>query len=419
MKRALAVLAGLVLLAGLGGLAAYLYKGHLEGNVHGSSTEFNPTQTAPPPPPPSVKQKIVWPMFAYDMERTHVGPTVPVRPPFRRAWTAGGASLLEFPPAIGWNRLFLANGSGHLIAVSTKTGRRAWSYDARRCQAASPALADIGHGTVYEVFLNRKPCKAKRPGDGEVVALAVGTGKLRWSTHIGASETSPVVVGNRLYVGDWLGDIRALDARTGRIIWTTNLGAAVKGAVAVNGDTLYVGAYNGHVYSLAARNGHVIWRGSADSRLLGSSQFYSTPALAYGRMYIGSTDGKVYSFGATTGHRIWSYGTGGYVYGSPAVWKQLVLVGSYSHRFYAFDAATGAVRWTFTANGPISGSATVIDGVVYFATLTKGGQTYALSAKTGKLLWTFPDGRYTPVAADRRHLYLLGYAKIYAFTPRG
>ena len=73
---------------------------------------------------------------------------------------------------------------------------------------------------------------------------------------------------------------------------------------------------------------------------------------------------------------------------------------------------------TFKANGPISGSATVIDGVVYFATLTKNGHTYALDARTGRLLWSFPDGRYTPVVADKDHLYLVGYATLYAFAPR-
>jgi outer membrane protein assembly factor BamB len=58
----------------------------------------------------------------------------------------------------------------------------------------------------------------------------------------------------------------------------------------------------------------------------------------------------------------------------------------------------------------------VIDGVVYFATLK--GRTYALAARTGRLLWSFKDGRYTPVVADKTHLYLVGYAKLYGFAPR-
>jgi outer membrane protein assembly factor BamB len=415
-KAALAVIGAFLFIIGC--LVAFIFYTYHQGRDHlGSPTvEYVPTETAPPP---TASPKIVWPEFGYDPERSHVGPaSVKLRPPFRRVWRAGGATLFEFPPAIAYGRLFLADGAGRVLAISTKTGARAWKFDSHRCQAASPAVDDFKHGTIFEVFLNRRPCKAKNPADGEVVALSAGRGKVRWTRHIGASETSPAVVGNRLYVGDWLGHVYALDKRTGRIVWTASTGGAVKGGIAVSGKQVYAGSYDGHLYAFNARTGHLLWRGSGDPRLFGHGQFYSTPAAAYGRVYIGSTDGKVYSFGATSGRRIWSRSTGGYVYGSPAVWQQIVFAGSYSHAFYAFDAATGETRWTFKANGPISGSATVIDGVVYFATLTKQGRTYALNARTGHLLWSFPDGRYTPVVADKNHLYLVGYGRLYAFAPR-
>jgi outer membrane protein assembly factor BamB len=409
----------LVVLAIAGGIAGVvLYKVHQGRDVRGSSTEFLPTETAPPPAPVVETPKIVWPLFGYNAERTHVGPAVALRPPFRRLWTAGDNTLLEFPPAIAYGRLFLADGAGRVLAVSTKTGARAWTYQAHRCQAASPAVDDLKHGTLYETFLNKRPCRRKRANDGEVVALSVGKGKVRWTRHIGASETSPVIDGNRLYVGDWLGYVYALDKRNGHTIWRAHTRGAIKGAIAVNGNRVYAGSYDGHVYAFSASSGRLVWRAGGDPRLYGHGRFYSTPALSYGRLYIGSTDGKVYSFGATSGKRRWSHSTGGYVYGSPAVWKQLVLVGSYSHWFYAFDAATGDVRWKFHANGPISGSATVIGNVVYFASLTKKGRTYALNARTGRLLWSFPDGRYTPVVADKEHLYLVGYAKLYGFASR-
>ena len=90
-----------------------------------------------------------------------------------------------------------------------------------------------------------------------------------------------------------------------------------------------------------------------------------------------------------------------------------MLIGSYSGTFYALDAATGDVVWRFAANGPISGSATVIDGIVYFATLKQ--RTYGLDARTGHRVWAFPDGKYTPVVADRKRLYLIGRSAVYAF----
>ena len=98
------------------------------------------------------------------------------------------------------------------------------------------------------------------------------------------------------------------------------------------------------------------------------------------------------------------------------MWRQRILIGSYSGRFYSFDAATGDVQWQFKANGPISGSATVLHGIVYFATLKR--RTYALNAKTGHLLWSYPDGKYSPVVADDERLYLVGYTRVYGMVSR-
>jgi hypothetical protein len=80
------------------------------------------------------------------------------------------------------------------------------------------------------------------------------------------------------------------------------------------------------------------------------------------------------------------------------------------------DAATGNILWHFKANGPISGSPTVIAGRVYFATLK--GTTYALNARTGGKLWTYPDGKYSPVVADADRLYLTGNARIYGLVEK-
>ena len=421
MRRLILVLAGLAVLAG-GLLAAFVVHRLREGgNVRGSSTvEYHPATTVERPP--ASAKGVQWPTYGFDQEHTRAV-DLPLRPPYRVLWIYHAGSLVEFPPAIGYGRLYFATNDGRLIAISEKTGSRAWIFRAHRCVAASPTLGPHAHGTVYEVFLNRPPCNAEGHGhgvDGRVMAISAGNRRVHWQHRIGPSETSPLLVGDRLYVGDWNGVVWAFDANHGRVLWAHRLGGAVKGAIARSGGRLFVGAYDGHVYCLSAKTGHVIWRASARPRLYGHANFYSTPTVAYGRVYIGSTDGKVYSFGATTGKLRWAHDTGGYVYASPAVWRGLVLVGSYSKHFIAFDAATGDVRWRFAANGQISGSATVVGNVVYFATLAgKGaGRTYALSARTGKRLWTYPDGKYTPVVAVPKRLFLIGYARVYAMVPR-
>jgi len=421
VRRRLILVVLALVLAAAGVLGGYVfYKRDKAADVRGSSTEeFVTTEEEEPPPPPvppkQEKLQVIWPLNGYDAERNRVGPFA-LTPPFRAIWTFKARQLLEFPPAAAYGRLYFTNNSGVMFAVNAKTGKRAWKKPIGRCVAASPAAAD---GTVYQAFLNRPPCNSTRkPGrlEGEVIAFAAGFGAIRWRTKIGPTESSPLVAGGRVYIGDWRGRVYALDQETGQVRWTFQGKGRVKGAVAKSGNRLYVGTYDGYLYSIRATTGKVIWRTRSQDRFGGRGQFYSTPAVAYGRVYIGSTDGKVYSYGAASGKLRWSQGTGGFVYASPAVWRQTVYAGSYSGRFYAFDAATGDVKWRFRANGDISGSATVLNGVVYFSTFDE--VTYALDARTGRLLWTFADGKYGGVVADRDRLYLVGHARVYGMVEK-
>ena len=383
-------------------------------DVRGSSTqEFVPTQPRPQPPPPP---GIAWPTWGYANERDRAAP-YRHRPPYRREWLFRSGQLLEFPPAVAYGRLYVTNNPGETFAVDTETGKVAWRRASRRCAAAGPAVAD---GVVYQAFLNRPPCNSDASPfdlDGEVVAFDARTGRVRWRARLGPTESSPLVAGNLVVVGDWRGDVTALDRRTGAVRWRYRTGGRVKGAVALAGNRLFAGAYDGRLYSLALRSGRLLWRSSSQEGLGGRGTFYSTPAVAYGRVYIGSTDGKVYSFGATSGDLIWSQGTGGYVYSSPAVFRGRVYAGSYSGRLYAFDAATGDVAWEHDAGGEISGAPTVLGGLVYVATLEE--RTIAVDARTGRRVWSFPDGKYTPVVADRERVYLVGYTRVYGLAPVG
>jgi outer membrane protein assembly factor BamB len=414
--RLLVVAVVLILLGGGIGAAYYESTHRFGGSVRGTTAEFDPTQTVAPPQPSTTS--LVSPMFAGVTQHLHVG-VGKLRPPFRLDWITGGTSLVEFPPAIGFNYLYYASLNGNLIAVSARNGRRLWTLPVGRCEAASPAVNRLGRGSVFETFLNREPCGrgSAQAGDGVVLAVAAGPSHaVRWRKNLGATETSPLIVGNRIYVGDYAGRVYALRGVDGKTIWTFQAGGAVKGAVAYDRGRLYFGAYDGRLYSLRASDGKLIWRAQSNRDWLGGhGQFYSTPSVAYSRVYLGSTDGHVYSFGEQSGKLRWSYKTGGFVYGSPAIWRRRIFVGSYDHNFYALDAATGAMLWKFHANGPISGSATVVDGIVYFATLKR--RTYGLDALTGKQVWTYPDGAFTPVVTDGKRLYVVGWAKLYAFSP--
>ena len=416
------------MLAGLAVLAGYVLSvRRASEDVRGSaSVEFvtddvpEPATTAPPatttgPKPDRGRTKVSWPTYGHDNRRLRFAAELDLRPPFRRIWTFRGRALLEFPPAVAYGRLFLPTFDGRFYAIDAQTGKTVWSHRTGRCGWASPAVHDR---LVYVTFIGRRAtCGESVPGgDGIVVAYDADDGRIVWQRTTGPNESSPLVGGGLVYVGDWNGTVWALQARSGRTRWTFRTAGRIKGSPALSGGLLYVGDYDGHLYALDGRTGRLVWQASAQPRLGGRGTFYSTPALGYGRVFIGSTDGKVYAYGATSGRLLWSQSTGGYVYASAAVWRRLILIGSYDHTFYALDAATGDVRWRFRANGPISGSASVIAGIVYFSTFAQ--RTYALNAATGREVWRWPDGKYSPVVADRDRLYLVGLGRLYGLVER-
>jgi outer membrane protein assembly factor BamB len=412
-RRRLAILAAALL---VGAAAAAL----VLGRGHGQRRQAPPVQTGPTrrhvarPSHPAFS----WPMYGFDPARTHSAP-LRVRPPFRTLWTVHGDwSFMEFPPVLARGRLFFGTNHGLVLAVDAASGRIAWHRQFAGCIAASPA---VGNGIVYIGFMNPPPCSGSAPSF--LAALDARNGRTLWRFRAGVIETSPLLAGGRVYFGSWDHRVYALDRRTGQLEWSFSTGDRVKGGVALAGRTVYAGSYDGYLYALNARSGRLRW--TAGGGRLGG--LYATPSVAHGRVFVSSTNGRVYAF-SLSGNEVWSVQTGSYVYSPAALADATAYVGSYDHRLYALSQATGRTRWTFDAGAPISGAPTVIDGLVYFSTCgscsgyesnPRARRTFALEAATGRLVWRFPDGEYSPVIGDRERLYLTGFTSLYGLAPRG
>ena len=92
-----------------------------------------------------------------------------------------------------------------------------------------------------------------------------------------------------------------------------------------------------------------------------------------------------------------------------------VFIGSYSGNFMALDARSGKVIWNHHAGGTISGAPSVIGDVVYYSVLSKR-RTFALGARSGRVLWALGRGAFNPAISDGKRVYITGYSTIYAFT---
>jgi len=72
--------------------------------------------------------------------------------------------------------------------------------------------------------------------------------------------------------------------------------------------------------------------------------------------------------------------------------------------------------WVFrSSTGDFTGTPVVARNSVVAG--SNSGYLYALNARTGRLLWSYADGKYSPVVADAKRLYLVGYARLYGLIP--
>jgi outer membrane protein assembly factor BamB len=376
-------------------------------DVHNPDAIFKPQK--PPAPPPQAKT-VNWPMYGLNPARTRYLPAKGIKPPFRKLWRYRNKPLLEFPPIYVGGKLYAVNNNGYAFALDADTGKVLWERRIGALNASSP--------TYYRhrlYIVNLVP--------GHIVKLDAKTGKTIWKKSLpGRAESSPVVVDRTVYFGCEDGGLYALSTISGAVRWVTQLGGPIKAAPAYYGGRLYVGDYGGYMNAVDAKSGKLVWQsGSLGPGFGASGQFYSTPAVAYGRVYSGNNDGRVYSFDISDGTLAWSYSTGGYAYSGPTVANTrhsppTVFIGSFDGNVYAIGAKDGNLRWSRSAGGQVIGSLSAVGDVVYAAEFTNK-TTSGFMMRSGKRVFHYGYGTYTPVISDGRRLYLTGYSSITALEP--
>jgi outer membrane protein assembly factor BamB len=419
-------------------LAAWAWHEKRPRDVRGSATEeFTPRLR---PEKPKKKHKNVngprtkeqWPTYGHDVQRTHLAPGWRnLRPPYHGLWHLKARADIEFPPSVAYGKVYVAQQKGRFYVLNARTGKIVWTKHFARCAAASPTIRD---GIVYQAYMHELPCrKHEARAAGFVIAWNARNGKEYWRVRAGSVESSPLLVGKRLYFGSWdhhLYSYRIRGKRRPLLQWTFTADDQIVAAPAFTGQLVVIATSSGSVYGVDAKTGQQRWHSTSFSRFGRREYFYATPTVAYGRVFIGNADGTVYAFGAGTGHLLWAREVGTYVYTAAAVWRKTVFVGTWDGNFVALDARTGEPRWRFGAAASITGAPTVLAGIVYFSTCGRCGVgglrrvkvgprgTWALNARNGEPVWRFHDGKYSPLVADGFRIYISGRNKVYALIPR-
>ena len=359
---------------------------------------------------------IDWPLFGRVEQRQH-SLKVPdsLNPPLKQKWSFSDRVLIEFPPAVNDGIAYLADKYGDVRALRLSDQKVLWDIQKQKRNVGPPSdttAPDYYEGRVYVAFQH-----------GDLVALDADSGKVVWKRLVrGGVQSSPIVVDGRLFIGSEEGAVYAFDAETGKPVWNFKAGTPVKTSLSYNGDTVFFGNYSGSVFALDARTGKEKWRtDTASTSPGGSGGFYSSPAVAGGKVYTARNDGIVYAFDEETGKQAWFFKTKGAIYGSPALAQVpgtplSVYIGSYDSKLYALNAKTGREEWSHDVGGPVPGTATVLGHTVYTSSF-KTAKSIGVDVLSHKETFSFDSPGYTPMISDGKNLYLVGYYTLHGFSP--
>jgi outer membrane protein assembly factor BamB len=265
----------------------------------------------------------------------------------RELWRVFLDIPLSGGPAVGEGIVAVGSSGGALVALDAESGAERWKVTTGGEVLAAPTIAG-GIVVVRTVDGRLRGLKAAdgveawnfeqpvprltlrgngRPvidGDmviagldnGKVIALALGSGELLWTTTVAPSHgrteierlvdiDSPVrVVGDDVFVVGYQGRIAMLARDTGQLWWGRDLSS--HRGLAVDGDTLYVTTAESTVVALRRRDGTPVW--SQDAMIRRS---LTAPALADGALVVGDFEGYLHWLDAATGELIARGKTGG------------------------------------------------------------------------------------------------------------
>ena len=323
-----------------------------------------------------------------------------------------------------------------------------WKYNAKRPIKSSPVIIgkivvigsldkrvhflDALSGKDLGVYKVSSPISTSACGeDGRIYfgldkgketlfALNLRTGKVLWKKKLGDMSSSPVICGDKIFVGSGSGILWALNKNTGEVIWEFETSASIISTPACDGHSsstsdkgvICLGSTDGYLYALDRESGEEKWKFKAEGAI------YSSPAIKSGVVFFGSVDGNLYAVSLKDGSLVWKFKTQADVYSSPAVAESLAYIGSNDYFMYAVNQRTGKLSWKFKTEGLVHSPPIAVGNKLFFGSYD--GNFYVLNRFTGKLLWKYQtkgmissspayyDGKiYIP--SEDGFLYCFGY----------
>jgi outer membrane protein assembly factor BamB len=253
-------------------------------------------------------------------------------------WSRQLGEIIESSAAIAGGVVYVGNGDGSLLALDLASGQTRWSYSTGNLIGeSSPA---VGDGVVYVGDLA-----------GLFHAVNAADGKRLWTFTTGSEiKSSPVIVGDTVLIGSYDSHLYGLDARTGKLRWKALTNGMVHATPAVSGGLAYLAGCDSILRAIRVSDGKESYQIDAGA-YTGAS-----PLIDNGRAYFGTFDNEVLAFDLTKRRRLWRYTVADRqfpFYSSAALANGRIILGGRDKYVHAIDAATGKPAWTFATRARV------------------------------------------------------------------
>jgi outer membrane protein assembly factor BamB len=244
--------------------------------------------------------------------------------------------------------------------------------------------------------------------------------KKAWTASVGIGYSSFAVVGERAYViGHTPGDgekgidvVYCLDAKTGQAVWThkyeclttkkdkTGDYPGPRTTPVVVGDAVYIVSLEGHLFCLDAADGSVRWYKDLGKFAIEDGEMmygYCSTPLVYGDKLMAYLNGAVMAFDRNTGKPLWRSKGGGGPWNVPS--PIAIKVGDEMHvvmgemAIVGVNIETGKKAWEYYLGRSSTMTPVSCGKTIFFSTYPNKGQCGMLTIEGGeaKLVWQNRD----------------------------
>jgi outer membrane protein assembly factor BamB len=224
-------------------------------------------------------------------------------------------------PVLGWldgRRVFYAStGDGSIVCVNARTGDPIWRIPLFKAGINSSVLVHNNdkiiaiYGTPYEPGqMVALAIPHETPTNAAAGPVVVARSKVElWSNELRTSTSSPILVGDTVYLTSEVGNLAAIDARSGKVLWKLKLGIEQRNACPIYADgKLYVPILNepgqkeegGDETSGGKGAFYIVKPGVTGGEVLShvalEGRCFGVPTVYNGKIYV-QTSKKLYCFG--------------------------------------------------------------------------------------------------------------------------